>query len=817
MGSFFMPHGHCYLWQPELVWLQAITNGSIGVSYVAIAAMLAYLVHKGQYVPFRGMALAFGVFIVSCGLTHFLDVYVIWDPIYWTDGVVRAVTAIASVGTALMLPPLIPKAISLARGAKRAQERGIELETALEEMETAYERARELERMKTEFFANVSHELRTPLTLILGPAQRLADDAGLDERQRSDLDLIQRNARTLLKHVNDLLDVSRFEAGKLEPAYARVDLSRMVRTVAANFEGLTRDRDMSFRVEAPETLPAEVDADKMQRVLLNLLSNAFKFTPAGGAVRCSLRERGAADLVIEVADSGPGIPKEHRDRVFDRFGQLDASATRKHGGTGLGLAIAKDFVTVHGGRIEIDDAEEGGALVRVTIPRRAPDGVSVVEGATPAGPERTTAEIQTIEELETRISALQRSEPEKRALVLVVEDNPDMNRFVAETLERDYRVERALDGKAGLENAIELHPDLIVTDVMMPEMSGDELVREVRRREALAAVPILLLTAKADDDLKNELLGDGAQDYLTKPFDAKELLARARNLVVVKRARDALQRAIETQTDDLERLAEEVIQSKRELETTLDAMRIAKEQAQRASQLKSDFLGMVSHELRTPLSTLMLQLERLRERDQPVSADEQRLVDRMAAQADRLRDLIESLLEYARLQAGKLPITIEPVDVASVVGEVFSDARGPAGAKGLTLEAHVEEGLSEVRSDRRLLRLILSNLVSNAVKFTPEGMVRVDARRDGAALVLSVSDTGPGIAPEDRRRVFEPFQQLGEPRQKHASGVGLGLALVRDVTHALGGSIALDGRDGAGAIFTIRFPSVTIDGRGGVI
>ena len=818
MDSFFMPHGHCYLWQPGLVWLQAVTNASIGIAYVAIAAMLAYLVHKGQYVPFRGMALAFGIFIVSCGMTHFLDVYVIWDPIYWTDGIVRAITAVASVGTALMLPPLIPRAIALARGAKRAQERGIELETALEEMETAYERARELERMKTEFFANVSHELRTPLALILGPAQRLMETGALDERQRGDVDLIQRNARTLLKHVNDLLDVSRFEAGKLEPSYVRTDLAKTVRTVAGNFDGLAADRKMSFRVEAPETLDADVDADKIQRILLNLLSNAFKFTPSSGTVRCTLtvrEDRGErGEVVIEVADSGPGIAAQHRERVFDRFGQLDASATRRFGGTGLGLAIAKDFATVHGGTIDVDDAAEGGALLRVVIPRRAPAGATVAEHVAEVEAVRSEAEIQAIEELEARVNAMGRGADHALPLVLVVEDNPDMNRFVAETLEADYRVERALDGKAGLVKTRELRPDLIVSDIMMPEMSGDQLVREVRRDATLDATPILLLTAKADEDLRIELLREGAQDYVMKPFDADELRARARNLVIVKRARDALQRALESQTHDLERLAEEVTQRTLELQTTLDAMRVAKDHAERASQLKSDFLGMVSHELRTPLSTLMLQLERMRLDEERLGSDERHLIDRMSVQASRLHDLIESLLEHARIQAGRLPVRIEPVDVPALVTECISELRPHAEAKQLKLETHVETEVGEIRSDGRLVRLILMNLAGNAVKFTDDGSVRVEVRREGGDLVLRVSDTGPGIPRHEHEKVFEPFRQLGQPRHKHLAGVGLGLSLVRDMTGALGGTVAMDSTVGHGTIFTVRIPLVTM--RGGV-
>src|SRR5262245_34585414 len=178
--TLFMPHGHCYLWLPGLLWLQVLSNGLIGLSYVAISSTLAYLVYRlRDDIPFRMMYLAFGAFIVLCGVTHFFDVYVIWKPAYWIDGTVRGITAIVSAGTALLLPPLIPHAIVLARGAKSVRDRGIELETAVKDLATMYQKTKELEELKSQFFANVSHELRTPLALIMGPVDKILASANL--------------------------------------------------------------------------------------------------------------------------------------------------------------------------------------------------------------------------------------------------------------------------------------------------------------------------------------------------------------------------------------------------------------------------------------------------------------------------------------------------------------------------------------------------------------------------------------------------------------------------------------------------------------
>lgn len=814
--ELFMPHGHCYLWQPALLWLQVGTNALIGGAYFGIAATLAYLVRRGDYVPFKGMALAFGVFIVTCGITHFMDVYVIWEPTYWLDGSIRAITAVASVGTAIMLPRLVPEAIALSRGAKAARERGIELQSAVEDLGRLYEKARELDQVKTQFFANVSHELRTPLALILGPSEKLLAADNLSAEQRRDLEVVRRNAQTVLKHVNDLLDVARLEAGRLEAAYARVDVAALVRLTAAHFDALAHERDMRFVVDTPPALTAEVDPDKLQRVVLNLLSNAFKFTPSSGTVHCRLREaRPGHTLVIEVDDSGPGIAPEQRERVFERFSQVDAGSTRRFGGTGLGLTIARDFVELHGGTIQIEDAPAGGARFRVSLPVAAPAG-STVRGDWQYDAEACDEQFsQAVDELRQRVDAVAPQGPGTSGRVLVVEDNPEMNRFVCDTLqEAGFSTDMATDGREGLERALAEPPDLIVTDVMMPEMSGDELVRAARREAALEAVPIMLLTAKADDELRIRMLAEGAQDYLMKPFSAEELRARTRNLVTMKRARDVLQKELEVQMRDLELLAREVTDRKRELQATLEAMRVAREHAERASAVKSNFLRLISHELRTPLSSLLLQMERLRlDRDGSLPEDKRALVERMSGSTRRLHDLIEGLLQYTRTKAGRVSAVTAPIDTAELAGEVVSAARADAEHKGLDLALRDDPDLPPLQSDANLVRLILSNLVQNAIRYTDAGSITVSVTHSGDAHRLAVADTGPGIAPEDRTRIFEPFEQGQTIRHKHTPGVGLGLSLVKELADTLGGRIELQSTPGQGSTFILVLPRTTPNDR----
>ncbi|MFZ5480860.1 MAG: PAS domain S-box protein [Myxococcota bacterium] len=402
------------------------------------------------------------------------------------------------------------------------------------QLRVANERLSELDRLKSQLFASVSHELRTPLALVLAPAERMLSRPDLPADDRANLETVTRNARLLRGHVEDLLDLATLEAGRMRLRRARVDVAMLVRQVAGSFEALASERSLSLQVDADGALAAEVDPEKLQRVLLNLLSNATKFTPGGGTVRVSLRgEDGRA--VLEVADSGPGIPAEQRAAVFDRFHQLEGGAARRFGGMGLGLSITREIVALHGGSIAVGDAPEGGASFVVSLPLVASPGTEVFEEAVP------------LPVAPAHVAPAARSTPTPAgpagsALVLVVEDNPDLNRFLREVLAERWRVASALDGAEGIRLATELRPDLVLTDLMMPGTSGGDLVRALRGRSEMDDTPIVVLTAKADEAVREELLRGGAQDWVGKPFVTGELLARVENLLEAKRARETIAR-----------------------------------------------------------------------------------------------------------------------------------------------------------------------------------------------------------------------------------------------------------------------------------
>jgi PAS domain S-box-containing protein len=601
-SSDFLPHRFCYLSNSRLITLHFVCDLLIFISYTIISVVLAYLVYRARRdIPFHWVFLAFGVFIVACGFTHLMEVVVLWKAVYWLAGEVKLVTAIASVLTAAVLPPLAPKMLAMVNSARLSGQHKLDLEHANRELAALNARLKELDALKSQFFSNVSHELRTPLMLIETPVERMLTSANLQESERSDLALIQRSARQLRKHVDDLLDVARLDAGRMEVRYERVDLAELVRSLASDFQGLSDDRGLSFTISAPQSLLAQTDREKFARIVLNLLSNGFKFTPPGGQIYCRLDSSGEhAQFVVE--DSGPGIPAEMRETVFERFRQVEGGPNRRFGGTGLGLSIVKDFVELQKGNVSLDDSPLGGARFTVRMPLSPgtlaspfPEtevqavalvlATGVVQDALGTGDEGIDVAQLAQAEVEALVAAAPGNENNAQAvsdtlstalgdapLVLIVEDSRDLSRLIAQSLAGRYRVEVAHDGAAALRKAEQLHPDLVITDIMMPGVGGDQLVAELRRKSELDDVPIMVLTAKADPQLRVELLNHGAQDYLVKPFSLTEMHARIGNLISFKRARHVLRQELQSSSRNVVELAREIAEQRRWVVTTLNSI-----------------------------------------------------------------------------------------------------------------------------------------------------------------------------------------------------------------------------------------------------
>lgn len=498
--------------------------------------------------------------------------------------------------------------------------------------------------------------------------------------------------------------------------------------------------------------------------------------------------------------------------IFERFRQAEGGATRTHGGTGLGLNIAREFAQLHGGRVEVGDAPAGGARFTVTWPHVAagavePDAEAAVEPSPVDGASPALA--GTLQALAADAAVHAHAAPPSvpgRPEVLLVEDNPELRAFVAGVLAERYNVALAVDGRDGLERARALRPDLVITDVMMPRMSGGELVRALRREAVFDATPVLLLTARADDALRVDLLANGAQDYLVKPFLPQELLARAGNLVAAKRAVDVLRESVQGLSGDIGELSREVAAKTRALRAALAAADAARVQAEHANEVKGAFLALVSHEMRTPLATLHLNAQLLaRMQAQASEGPMHEATDRLRRSSQRLVTLVDGLLEYTRVESGAIELRQERVDLAALARDVV-DAQREAVPPGVSLSLDAPATLPPIDTDERLLGVVLSNLLANALKFTHAGEVTLRVAAGADAHTIEVRDTGIGIDAADLERIFEPFEQLEPLRRKSIPGVGLGLALVRRIVHAMGGTIEVESTPGVGTVFRVAVP-----------
>ncbi|MFH0756167.1 MAG: two-component regulator propeller domain-containing protein [Bacteroidota bacterium] len=422
------------------------------------------------------------------------------------------------------------------------------------------EKVLEMDQMKSRFFANISHEFRTPLTLILGPIEGLLKKKDKEVVvKRDELGILHRNAKRLQQLINQILDIARLETGKVRLEVSEGNLTGFVKRIVLSFLSLAESKHIQYTFDLPD-IPGRVwfDRDKLEKIVTNLISNAFKFTPPGGEINIGLKYILAqgddtSELVkISVKDTGRGIPADKIDKIFDRFYQAGASDTREYEGTGIGLALAKELVDIYRGEIRVESQPGKGSLFTVRLPV-AGEHFKLNEMV-----ESETDEMaQPIaDESPEDAEAVGTAQPVKNhadcPVILIVEDNADLRHYISSNLKDKYRILEAGNGREGLAIAIEEIPDLMISDLMMPEMDGIELCRQIRDDRRTSHIPLVLLTAKADRGSKMEGLETGADDYIIKPFDAEELLVRVRNLIGQrKRLREKFRQEILSDDADL--------------------------------------------------------------------------------------------------------------------------------------------------------------------------------------------------------------------------------------------------------------------------
>lgn len=672
------------------------------------------------------------------------------------------------------------------------------------QIERANDELKELDQAKMRFFSNVSHELRSPLTLILGPLEMLLKGKQDHQEMRPLLQAMEGNARRLLRQVNTLLDFAKMDAGKLECNYEYSNLARIIRGLADAARPHLMNRKIDLVIEGFENFPDTIfDPDKVETMAANLLSNAIKFTPEGG--RITIRTAEEDEIIwFEVEDTGIGIPGDKLEAVFERFIQVDDKMDRRQEGTGLGLAMVKQLAKIHAGRVTVRSKLGEGTTCRVELPKR-PDS-KVLERRRVVGRRRedqisyartvamisTPAEEKSESHKETLLADVLRARfgenediaesirhraPSDAQKVLVVDDNPDLRLFIASNLADDYQVKVAKDGMEGLELARRWLPDLIVSDIMMPRMDGYELTRQVRKDPSLSQVPVILATAKSGGEAVAEGLGIGANDYLAKPFEIRELRARVSAQLRTHR----LERNLSERDSRLAAIGQMTSAIVHDLKNPLSAI-IGFAEISRQDVLSGKGTDMVIHDL------------------EPV-----------VSEANRLDRMIAEVLDFARGSSSDLNLV--PTELAVYLEMVCPPLQKKLAAMGIELILKHESGtnlLVQIDNDRMLR--VIENLIRNAQEAiwsgdqNPKGKhIWITTSCDERSVAVRIADDGPGIAKEMVTDLFKTFV-TGKKR----TGTGLGLATVRNLVIAHGGEITVEpkGAEG-GAAFLLKFPRIT--------
>jgi signal transduction histidine kinase len=675
----------------------------------------------------------------------------------------------------------------------------------------AYEQERQraealaaLDRAKTAFFSNVSHEFRTPLTLMLGPLEEMLGHAArLAPADQEHVAMVYRNGLRLLRLVNALLDFSRLEAGRMQATYQPIDVAAFTADLASVFRSVVEKAGLTLTVHCPP-LPdmVYVDRDMWEKIVLNLISNAFKFT-CEGRITVSL----TADehqAVLQVADTGTGIAPEELPKVFDRFHRIKNTYSRTHEGTGIGLALVKELVELHGGTVGVESRLTQGTVFTVSIPlgraHLPPERIreSGAPATAPTGPSPFVEEaLRWLPEAHAEagpacllatahagagVASIAGTAVMKPHIVLA-DDNTDMLAYVKRLLSPYYDVTAVPNGAAALAAIGQRPPDLVLTDVMMPGLDGFALVDHLRQEPKMRTVPIIMLSARAGEEASIEGLEAGADDYLVKPFSAKELLARIRSNLAMARFR-------------------------REAEETLL-------QAQKM-QVVGQLAGGVAHDFNSLLTVLIGNLTLL-ERHVTDEAGRRKLNAALKA-AERSGSLTQHLLAFARKQHLHLVAT----DLNALIGGMDELMTRPLGGL-ISVELRLAHDLWPAEVDQNQVELALLNLVINARDAMPHGGTLTIATRNlpglatttnragGDYIGIAVSDTGMGMAPEVLARAFEPFFTT-----KHiGQGTGLGLSQVYGLVKQHGGTVEITTSVNQGTTVEMVLPRLAPSTRAG--
>ena len=686
-------------------------------------------------------------------------------------------------------------------------------------LEESYEQLKELDKLKNNFLANLSHELKTPLSLILSPVESvLQGDLKRDQKTMdSILQSIQRNGLNLLGLITQLLNFSQIEAGKLKLYLQKVDLMEILRS---HLNGIQPSAEVKriktlLKTHAPR-VELYLDVEKFDKVISNLLVNSLKFTPEGGKILVSVRENEENDVLLEVEDTGIGIPREKLSTVFDRFFQVDSGANRRYQGFGIGLSLVKEYVHLHGQSIEVESRDkeahprDHGTRFTLTIKKdrsfyEARKHVSFVSASEPGYmPPRQHKNVIGLD-YKTLINQTPQA-PEaassKKTSVLVVEDHPELLNYLYDILKEEHQVFIAANGKDGLSKARQHKPSLILTDIMMPIMDGNEMVVKVRKSRGLGKIPVVFLTARSDIHQLSQSFQIGFVDYLIKPFHPKELTLRIQNLL------------------DLQNLhvVKGMVKEEKDLREELEA---AHKKLKNLHKARENFFSHLSHEIRTPLSIMLMIIERTMRnmnRKMPMEPED---IKTLREYVFKITHLVDNILELAKLKMSRRKLRFKKVDVGKFFEDFIQSNQHMAKLKNISLSYQLHtKPKTFFYIDSSLLQRALTNLLHNSLKNVKEnGAIRLEVSQSDGNHHIRFADNGMGIRKEILPHIFEEFfQEEAKGIETFVGGetlptsTGLGLSIVQKVVQLHKGSINVESKhigqfkNKHGCVFTIKIP-----------
>lgn len=710
----------------------------------------------------------------------------------------------------------------------KVKQRTEELNSSNQKLLESLIKLQELDSLKSKFLSNVSHELRTPLTLNLTPISSiLREEIGkLNQEQKSYLEVIYRNSLILLRLINDLLDIAKIEAGSMRLNLQRTDIVAFTRKIIDYVRPAAEQRGIPIELNAPPSaLPLEIyfDPGKLEKVFLNLLSNALKFTSRNGKIRVDFLEDHQG-VYIGFMDTGIGIPETALEKIFDRFYQVEDADSRRNQGTGIGLALAKELVDLHQGEISVKSKVGEGTTFTIKLLKgfdHFPSDQRKVEIAETEGSYQIQGEIpmEIMVPSEEPYSFSSEGEisgegRDIRHKLLVVEDNREMAKIIISFLQDKYKVLWAQDGAAGLEMARKEEPDLIISDVMMPVKDGYQLCKEIKEDEKLRFTPVILLTAREDMVSKIEGLESGANDYLLKPFDSRELLARVKSLL------------------NLRALEKELYKSYHEIQKTHQELKATQVQLLHSAKMSSlgQLVAGVAHELNNPLSFVYGNLHFLKEYANNVKEALQALVglnfshsedlekikklreefslDYILADLDevvkgcyegaqRAKEIVQDLRTFSRsdeAEAKRIDIHQTMNTTLKFLGKTYKNK--------ITL--HLDYGdIPKIECYAGQLNQVFMNILSNAADaIQGKGDVWISTRLLDEWVEIKIKDNGIGIPSEHLDKIFDPFFTTKEV----GKGTGLGLSISYGIIQKHGGNIQVDSQVGVGTTVTIQLP-----------